>query len=116
MRTPYTRGNASLGWMPTSDGGVVNILMRSSRIASAPRDGVLGVGADGLQPTPKSDARNPRIAINLMRVRSGLTIRLTDPAPVVPDMPLRRNRGVHCIRLVGPCRHLNFATSSSNAT
>ncbi len=37
-------------------------------------------------------------------MRSGLTFRISDPAPVTPGLQLRRNRGVRCIRFVRPCR------------
>ena len=53
--------------------GVVNIIMRSSLIASAPCAGGVEPGAMGLQPAPKSDAMKPRSAIILMGARSGLT-------------------------------------------
>src|SRR4030095_3362719 len=51
--------------MPTFDAGVVSIMVRNSRIASAPGVGVVGGRAYSLQPAPNSEAMNPKIAINL---------------------------------------------------
>ena len=62
--------------MPTFDAGVVSIIVRNPFMASGSGGGVAGAVAAGLQPAPKSDARNPRSAIILMRVRSGLTSKL----------------------------------------
>jgi hypothetical protein len=73
MTMPKALENLSVGWMPAFDAGVVSIMVRNPFMASASGGGVVGIIAAGLQPAPKSDAMNPRSAINLMRLGSGLT-------------------------------------------
>src|SRR5678816_3853460 len=96
MTMPNTLGNVSEGWMPAFDAGVVNIMVRNSRIASAPGGGAIGAGAAGLHPAPNSDAMNPRMAINFMGESFGRTLALTRAAAVRLRPTTKGNRRVEC--------------------
>jgi len=48
--------------------------------------------------------RLSKLRIGLRGVHKGLTTRISDPAPLAPDLKQKRHRGVRCIRLVEPSR------------